>query len=206
MASEQKRIGLRDIRALDPGRILWDTGTGSVTGCGSRRQRGPAVIYFVKYRTKGGGQQRWHKIGRHGAPWTPDAAREEATRILGNVAAGGDPANDRRAARNALTVAELCDIYLADAVAGRLLTRAKEPKKAATLANDRSRIERHIKPLLGNLAVVAVTRDDVERFMHDVAEGKTATRVITLARITKRRGLARVTGGRTAASRAVGFL
>jgi integrase len=202
MASERKRIGLRDIRALDPGKILWDTGTGSVTGFGARRQRGPAVIYFVKYRTKGGGRQRWHKIGRHGAPWTPDAAREEATRILGTVAAGGDPADERQAARNAQTIAEVCDIYLAEAEAGRLLTRAKEPKKAGTLANDRGRIERHIKPLLGNLSVSAVTRDDVERFMHDVAEGKTAAR----AKGTKRRGLARVTGGRTAATRTIGLL
>ena len=118
MASERKRIGLREVRALGAGAILWDTGAGSVSGFGARRQRGPAVVYFVKYRTKTGGRQRWQKIGRHGAPWTADAAREEATRILGTVAAGGDPANDRQAARNAQTVAELCDLYLAEAEAG----------------------------------------------------------------------------------------
>src|SRR3979490_2916117 len=129
MATGQKRIGLRDIRTLAPGKILWDTGAGSVSGFGARRQRGPAVVYFVKYRTKTGGRLRWHKIGRHGAPWTPEQAREEATRILGTVAAGGDPANDRQAARNAQTVAELCDIYLAEAEAGRVLTRRKVAKK-----------------------------------------------------------------------------
>jgi integrase len=75
-------------------------------------------------------------------------------------------------------------------------------KKANTLGDDKGRIERHIKPLLGNLAVAAVTRDDVERFMHDVAEGKTAGKTKT----ANRRGLARVTGGRAAASRTVGFL
>jgi hypothetical protein len=202
MPSEQKRIGLREIRALKPNNILWDTGSGCVSGFGARRQRGPSVVYFVKYRTKTGGRQRWHKIGRHGAPWTPDTARDEAVRILGNVAAGGDPANERRAARNAQTVAELCDLYLAEAEAGRVLTRRKVAKKASTLATDKGRIERHIKPLLGNLAVAAVTRDDIERFMHDVAEGKTATQ----AKGAKRRGLARVTGGRAAASRVVGFL
>jgi integrase len=202
MAGEPKRIGLREVRALKAGAILWDGGAGSVTGFGARRQRGPAVVYFVKYRTKSGGRQRWHKIGRHGAPWTPDTAREEATRILGSVAGGGDPANERQAARNAQTVAELCDLYLADAEAGRVLTRRKVAKKAATLANDRGRIVRHIKPLLGNLAVVAVTREDVERFMHDVAEGKTAGNVKT----AKRYGLARVTGGRSTAARNVALL
>ena len=42
---------------------------------------------------------------------------------------------------------------------------------------DRGRIERHIKPLLGNIRVIDLKRDDVERFMRDVAKGKTAADV-----------------------------
>ena len=99
------------------------------------------------------------------------------------------------------TVAELCDLYLADAEAGRLVTRRRTQKKASTLAIDRGRIARHIKPLLGQLRVAAVTREDVECFMHDVAEGKTAA-----STKTKPRGLARVRGGKGAANRAVGLL
>ena len=70
------------------------------------------------------------------------------------------------------------------------------------MAVDKGRIERHIKPLLGSLAVASVTRNDVDRFMHDVAEGRTAIR----AKTARKRGLARVTGGQTAATRAVGLL
>jgi integrase len=99
-------------------------------------------------------------------------------------------------------VNDLCDLYWADAQAGRLLTRRRKPKKASTLATDCGRIERHIKPLLGSLKVGAVTRGDIERFLHAVAEGQTARRVKT----AKKRGLARVRGGRGAASRTVGLL
>jgi integrase len=159
------------------------------------------VTYIVKYRTADG-RQRWQVIGRHGSPWTPEEARDRARRLIAIVKDGGDPAADKQAARVAKTVAELCDAYFADAEAGRVLTRSKEPKKASTLAIDKGRIERHIKPLLGNLAVGAVTRDDVEDFLHAVAEGRTAAKTKT----ARKRGLARVTGGRTAATRAVGLL
>jgi integrase len=55
--------------------------------------------------------------------------------------------------------------------------------------------------LLGTISVVGLTRHDVEKFLHDVANGKTAGKTKT-----KTRGLARVTGGETAANRSVGLL
>jgi len=170
-------------------------------GFGARRQRSKAVSYLLIYRTREG-RQRWLTLGRHGSPWTPDTARAEAQRLLGMVVTGGDPAAAKKANREAATVASLCDNYLRDALAGRLLTRRKTPKRSSTLAIDEGRIERHIKPLLGRLKVAAVTREDVDAFMHDVAVGKTAAN----SKTGKRRGLARVRGGKGAASRAVGLL
>jgi len=178
--------------------MIWDS---SLTGFGARRQSSTAVSYVLFYRTSEG-RQRWYTIGRHGAPWTPDTAREEAKRLLGDVARRHDPADDKRAKRNAKTVAELCDLYLRDAESGRLLTRRHTPKKASTLTTDRGRIERHIKPLLGRRTVASVMREDVEAFMHDVAEGKTAGRTKT----AKTRGLANVRGGKGTASRTVALL
>ena len=194
----RKRIGLRQVRALKPGETIWDE---SLSGFGARRQNSEAVAYVLYYRT-GEGRQRWYTIGRHGAPWTPETAREEAKRLLGDVAHKADPAAEKRAKRNAKTVAELCDLYLSDAETGRLVTRRRAAKKASTLVTDRGRIERHIKPLLGRRAVAAVTREDIESFMHDVAEGKTAGKTKT----TKKRGLANVRGGTGTASRTVGLL
>ena len=193
----RSRIGLRQVRSLKPGETIWDR---SLTGFGARRQKSDAVAYVLFYRTREG-RQRWFTIGRHGAPWTPETAREEARRLLGDVAHQRDPASEKRRARNAQTVAELCDLYFADAEAGRLVTRRRTQKKASTLAIDKGRIARHIKPLLGQLRVAAVTREDVECFLHDVTEGKSAT-----STKTKPRGLARVRGGKGAANRAVGLL
>ncbi len=181
---------------MGPGDDLWDT---KVTGFGARRQRSSAISYVVMYRADG--RLRRHTIGRHGAPWTPDSARKEARRILGSVASGSDPATTKAEARSAPTVSALCDSYFKDAESGRLLTRRRAAKKASTLATDKGRIERHIKPQLGSLKVAAVTRADIERFMHAVADGETAARVKTV-----KRGLARVTGGRGASSRTVGLL
>lgn len=193
---ERKRIGLRDIKAIAPGRTIWDA---AVSGFGARRQKGSAVAYVLIYRTREG-RQRWHTIGRHGSPWTPDMARDEARALLVEVVKGGDPAGAKRESRQGMTVAELCDQYLADVEAGRALTRRKTPKKASTLASDRSRIERHIKPLLGRLKVASVSSDDVERFMHAVEAGDTAA----IGKTDK--GFSNVRGGRGAASRSVGLL
>jgi integrase len=129
-------------------------------------------------------------------------AREVAKRILGHVVEGADPAAEKRSKRKAATVAELCDLYMADALAGRLLTRRKAAKKASTVATDNGRVARHIKPLLGSLKVASVTREDIEGFMHAVAEGRTAARTKT----GRKRGLANVRGGKGTASRTVGLL
>ncbi len=128
-------------------------------------------------------------------------ARAKAQELLGDVARDRDPAAEKQARRKATTVADLCDLYLVDALAGRVLKRSGVAKKASTLEIDKGRIERHIKPLLGTHAVAAITRRDVERFLHDIAEGKTKARIKT-----KARGLARVRGGKTAANRSVGLL
>jgi integrase len=189
---KQARIGVRQVAALRPGQLIWDS---AVTGFGARRQRSEAVSYFVFYRTVEG-RQRWHTIGRHGSPWVPDSARAEARRLLGDVARGEDPAAKKLAKRRAITVAELCDQYLADATAGLVLTRFGTAKKASTLAIDRGRVARHIKPVLGSLAVAAVTATDIRNLRDAVAAGKTACLIKT-----SHRGLARVRGGKGTATR-----
>src|SRR5258708_32198453 len=98
-----KRIGLREIRNLAPGKVIWD---GAIVGFGARRQKSDAISYILFYRTQEG-RQRWHTIGRHGSPWTPDTARDEARRLLGDVGGGTDPAALQRAKRPAASVSRV---------------------------------------------------------------------------------------------------
>jgi hypothetical protein len=90
-----RRIGLREVRALGPEAEVWDS---AVSGFGARRRSGAAVSYVLLYRTPDGRQRRY-TIGKHGSPWTPETAREEARRLLGEVAKGADPAADKKARR-----------------------------------------------------------------------------------------------------------
>jgi integrase len=77
------RITLGSLRGLEG--WLWDD---RVIGFGARRQtRG--IFYYLRYRQNG--SQIMRSIGRHGSPWTPDTARNEALRLLGSLVGGDDP-------------------------------------------------------------------------------------------------------------------
>ena len=184
------KITKRAVDAAKPAKrdwFIWDT---EVRGFGLKVTPAGNRVYVLQYRFN-----RWlhrYTIGKHGSPWTPNEARTEAERLLGMIADGVDPAEVKAADKAAMSVAELCDLYLAEGVA---------TKKGATLAMDRGRIERHVKPLLGRMPVGAVTRADIARFMQDVAAGKTAR-----DEKTGFRGRSIVKGGKGVATRTVGML
>lgn len=174
----------------------WDS---DLAGFGVRVWPSGRKVYVAQYRAAS--RTRRVKIGPHGA-LTVEEARKEARALLGDVARGEDPAEERVAKRRSLTVAELCDRYLSAAERGLITGKGGQPKKSSTLATDRGRIERHIKPLLGRRLVAEVARSDVHRFLRDVATGKTAVVEKTAAK----RGKAVVDGGAGTAARTTGLL
>jgi integrase len=157
-------------------------------------------VYYADYRNKSGGRKRM-SIGPHGK-LTTEEARKLAIITLGDVIKGEDPALDRSTRRKSLTISALCDSYVAAAERGLIMGKRNLPKKQSTLYSDRGRIERHIKPLLGDRLVRDLVQSDVNRFIRDVTIGKTARVVKT----DNKRGKAVVEGGAGTATRTAGLL
>ncbi|MSO71133.1 MAG: DUF4102 domain-containing protein [Alphaproteobacteria bacterium] len=130
------KITKRFVDSVIPGgqdQFCWDT---DIKGFGLKVTPSGKKIYMLQYRVgRRGSIPRRFTIGLHGSPWTPDAARTEARRLLGLVAGAIDPAEAKAAARSDLSIAACCDQYLADAP--RMVLPGKGRPKEGLLAHDR---------------------------------------------------------------------
>lgn len=188
MARERQKLTRRLIESLGPrasDTFIWDSEIG---GLGLKITPAGHRAYVLQYFF--GGRARRYTIGPHGSPWTPDTARDRARILLGQIAAGVDPQAERSATRKDIKLGELCDLYLSEGMV---------TCKPGSIPGARSRIDNHIKPLLGSRRASLITREDCEKLLRDVAEGRTAR----MARTRKKRGLSRVRGGRGAANAAL---
>src|SRR5690606_29059321 len=115
-----------------------------------------AATYVVQYRTAGARQRRM-ALGRVGV-LTPDEARGLARQALAAVAAGRDPAAERREARQkraAVTFAEVADRWVAEHANTRL--------KPRSLARAKGLLEHHILPAFGRVRIEDLAREHVAR-------------------------------------------
>ena len=167
---------------LDP--ILWD---GDMPRFGIKVLSKGGHSAFIDYRNKYNVKRRY-TIGRLSDALTLDQARKQARTLLGRIDTEQyDPLGAEKVTRDSPTISALLDAYL---------DSAKFASKAETTqAMDRSRIRRHILPLIGKLRIEELTRDKVRRLFRDVRDGKTAV----VEQTEKKRGKARVTGGEAAA-------
>lgn len=195
MAKITKRIvDAAEVRANDY--VIWDD---ELPGFGLRVFASGKRSYVIQYRAAG--RSRRYTIGLHGV-WTPETARSEAKVQIGRVAKGDNPAEERQLDHKAITVKELCALYVADLEAGLILGKGGRPKKLTTVSTDTGRISRHILPLIGTRRVKDLTKADINKVLKDIMAGKTRASEKT----KKLRGRAIVTGGAGTATRTVGLL
>jgi integrase len=168
--------------------FLWDS---ELRGFGVRLKPSGTKTFVIQYRNAERRTRRF-VIGQYGV-LSVEVARNLAKKKLAWVIDGGDPSKERRAARKGMTVAEVCDWYLEEAGTGRLLGRNRRPIKPSSVAGDRSRIEQHIKPLIGTRVVAHLKLADIERLQADIAAGR-YSRVRRLGRGGQTSGGAGVAG------------
>jgi hypothetical protein len=126
----------------------------STPGFGLRVHPTGKKVFIAQVRV--GQQTRRLSIGHYG-PFTVDQARTQAREIIRSARLGSDPQRARREARKAITVAELCEIYMEAARAGLVLTRFRVPKRQSTVKIDEGRVTRHIGPLIGSILAKDLT-------------------------------------------------
>jgi hypothetical protein len=147
----------------DRDHIIWDA---DLPGFGLRVRPGGSKTFIAQYRVGGGrtGATRRYTVGRYGV-LTVEEARQEAKKVLAAAVQGADPSGARKAKRQEMTVAELIERF-----AEKGTDHLKPRNRKWMLA----RLRHHVVPLIGRMKISEVRAGDVEQFMRDVRDGKTA--------------------------------
>jgi integrase len=130
--------------------------------------------FVITYRNAEG-KSRLPKVCRFipNTPGVVNFARERASKWLLEVEAGGDPAQERKDERQAITVDELIAEYTEKGLKGLLKKRGKR-KKDKTINGDAASFKNHISPLLGSRKVRSLTERDIRIWVEKVITGETA--------------------------------
>jgi integrase len=143
--------------------LLWD---GKLPGFAVKANRDGSKTFVIAYRNKYGTKRRY-TIGKLAGKLTAEEARAKADDLLSRIKLEGfDPMEDKIASKSAMTVDQLLDEYLKS---------SKFAEKAdKTRVNEKSRMKRHVRPLLGSVKVEQLTPEKIRRLFADIRDGKTA--------------------------------
>lgn len=171
------KISKRTVDALRPGKkdaYLWDGGYGdALPGFGVKVTPAGRKVYLIQYRLGGRkGRTRRVTIGSHGNT-TAETARARAKVLLGEVAAGHDPAADRDKARAGNSVGVILEQFLSEHCDTKLKPlSASEYRRIARL---------YILPALRNRRLDDIERSDIARLHHGMrAKPYQANRTLAL--------------------------
>ena len=149
--------------------MLWDAGDGSVKGFGLRVSAKGARSFILLYRAGKGRAAPLRKvtIGPFGSPWTVETARTEAKRLLGEVAAGRDPAGAKAEKRSEQKAGVVAKDSVRAAVAEWI---KRDQADNRTVDEVRSRMEREVLPLWGDRPLTSIRKRDVIELVDGIAD------------------------------------
>ncbi|KMW60722.1 putative integrase protein [Candidatus Rhodobacter oscarellae] len=131
--------------------LVWDA---ELPGFGLRVKPSGVKSYLVQYRNRADGRSKRKTLGQHGPLMTLHQAKEIARGLLADVVRGADPVADHKALRDAPLVKDLAVKYLQE--------HALPKKRAGSVKNDRSYLDRHILPVLGKMKARDVRPSDIQ--------------------------------------------
>jgi len=156
MPRPPRRIELRD--SIVTGLVLRAGPSGAKTWGVRYRARGrAAVLTLGPYRTEGSGADGL----------TLAEARARARATMNEVRSGGDPQAAKIEARNAPTVAEMAEAFLAD---GRSVRSHRRAWRESTRAERERLIRREIVPAIGRKRPEDVTKADLRNLSEAIAK------------------------------------
>ena len=167
-------------RAQEPG-LIWDADP-KVPGFGLRIGRGGAKSFFLNYHLDG--RERRLTIGRW-PTWSVEAARERAKELRRAIDNGHDPAGEKRERRDAPTVQDLIDRYVAEHLPTKTAGRHGS-KVARQRVNDEKKMLDEIGHHLGKHTKVAdIHAGDIKDMHRKISEsiGRHGPRVVRANRI-----------------------
>ena len=148
---------------------LWDD---ELAGFGLKVTPAGRKVYLVQYRLGGRkGRVRRVTIGVHGR-LTPEQARIEAKRLLGMIASGDDPAEQKQQKKDRPTLGQLLDVFL--------LEHADAKLKSSTATEYRRLYRLYVTATLRRRAVADVARSDVARLHLAIESPYQANRTLAL--------------------------
>jgi len=151
IAEKLSKTVVERIAAVEQDIIVWDN---TPPGFGIRVKPSGVRSYIVQYRNRTTGSSKRLTIGRHGPLLTFEQAKKQARALLADAMRGEDPAEARKVARKAPSVADLAADYLE-----RHAVPKKRPK---SVRDDRAMLNTIILPKLGTNMVSSVCRRDIE--------------------------------------------
>lgn len=151
------KLSKRAVDASQPEQKRYTVFDTEIRGFGLRVFPSGKKSWIFEYRAGGGGRRAAKKRITIGAATdlTPEQARRRAEKLRAEIKLGADPQADKADQRQALTLAELAEVFLEEHV--------RSKRAAGTVVHYEDIVRRILLPKLGRTKARDITRSDISR-------------------------------------------